>query len=176
MMVEGWPRRQLEGDAVPLPPRSGRELADVLGIDPAALRTAAGEPWTTYERSRSEWSEDTGGEDDSSPVFLGPTTAPVALAVQGRFVIVGPAVGQWDGPGSLVWDVGAPSVSITRPSTLAEHPTFLNHLKDAVDKAAAHQERKLVRCQYCGALVPPEHAFNAHTCFRCASRVLGIVF
>lgn len=158
-------------------PESARELADVLGVDPGALAAVAGGPWTTAEGSRSEWVEDAAGQDDGyPPLFLGPTAALVALAVQDRSVIVGPAAGHWEGPGSLVWDVGAPSVAIARPSTLAEDAAFLSRLKKAIDTAREHKASTLVRCQYCGALLPPEHAFDANTCYGCASRELDIVF
>jgi len=166
-----------KGGVVPLLPESARELADVLGVDPGALAAVAGEPWTTVERSRSAWGEDAAGEDDGYPaLFLGPIAALVALAVQDRSVIVGPAAGHWEGPGSLVWDVGTPSVTITRPSILAEDAAFLSQLEEAIDAAREQKARTLVRCQYCGALLPPEHAFDANTCYGCASRELEIVF
>ena len=162
---------------MPLVPESELELADILGVDPGALTAAAGGPWTTVERGRWEWSEDAAGEDDGyPPLFLGPTAALVALAVQDHSVIVGPAAGHWEGPGSLVWELGAPSVTIARPSNLAKQPAFLNRLKEAIDTAAAQKARTLVRCQYCDALLPPEHAFSANTCYGCASRELDIVF
>ncbi|HEY3409312.1 MAG TPA: hypothetical protein VGK53_14165 [Propionicimonas sp.] len=72
--------------------------------------------------------------------------------------------------------MGTPSVTIRRPSTPAEQPGFLNQLKEAIDSTAEHKARTLVRCHYCGALLPPEHAFNANTCYGCASREHDIVF
>jgi hypothetical protein len=157
---------------------SARELTDLLGIDPDTLTAVAGGPWTAVEGSHPGWGEDAAGMDaDGCPLlFLGPTNGLVALAVQHRSVIVGPAAGHWEGSGSLVWDVGAPSVTISRPSRLEEQPAFLNRLKEGIDAAAALKARTLVRCQYCDAVLPPEHAFNSNTCYGCASRELGIVF
>jgi hypothetical protein len=157
---------------------SAGELADLLGIDPDTLTTVAGGPWTTVEGSHQKWGDDAAGmdADGRTLLFLGPTHGLVALAVQDRSVIVGPASGHWEGPGSLVWDVGAPSVTISRPSRLEEQPACLKRLKEAIDAAADLKARTLVRCQYCEALLPPEHAFNSNTCYGCASRELDIVF
>lgn len=110
------------------------KLALLLGADPLDVLSAFGGPW--YEDSRFArdlpWGHDPGMLDDDDHLegytrqFVGRVGPSVVLPINGEShrLLVGKAVGRWDGPGALVWDAAEPTHTSTCPS--AAKPGNLN--------------------------------------------------
>lgn len=149
------------------------ELAALLDVDADRLRAATGRPWTVMSGRSAEMG---GASSSVRPLFIGGPGPSVAISLSPQGVIVGPAVGHWDGPAELVWQVGEPRATVPIPSTASDEARFFERLGEAVEAAARTKAPTLVRCRHCGVQVAPELAFDSETCQSCATAVLGVVF
>lgn len=145
---------------------------------------ALGGPW--YEDSEFardlRWRHDTGLLEDLdlevyTHQFVGRAGPSVVLRINGqsRRLLVGMAVGHWDGPGALVWEAAEPTHPLDMPEA-GECERFLRAVGVAVDEAARAKAPTLVTCRYCGEVIAPEHALNQDTCYGCGSGLHGIVY
>lgn len=105
--------------------------------------------------------------------FIGREGPSVALLIDpaARRLRIGQAVGHWDGPAQLLWDVSIPHADfdLTTPITDPD-------LGRAVEAAVAAKKPLLRTCQSCGVLVGPEWSFDDESCMDCATHKHGVVY
>lgn len=109
----------------------------------------------------------------------GPSVALLVSDDVDPVVVVGRAVGQWAGPGSLQWSVSDAHATLSTParSTVgSDVDAFVEGLGDAVESVFQAARGRLVVCRYCGRLVGPEFALGDDCCYACGSDVYGIVY
>ena len=152
------------------------QLAQRLRVGPRELLEYIGGPWQVVDRTDERAIERPG------TLFVGRAGPSVAILLSDAAdptILVGVAVGEWQGVWPLLWTIGEPTVALTTPPRDAESEEtddLLDRLGRAVDAAAAAKRPSLVICRYCGALVAPEHALGDDTCHACGTSVLGVVF
>jgi hypothetical protein len=152
------------------------QLSQRLRLGPRELLESIGGPWQVSERIPEREMERSG------TLFVGRAGPSVAILVTDDpdpDVIVGVAVGEWQGVWPLLWSVTDETGVLTTPrrdAPSAEVDGFLADLRRAVDAAASAKAPTLVVCRYCGALVAPEFAVGEEVCQGCGTSVFGIVY
>jgi hypothetical protein len=152
------------------------QLSQRLRVGPRELLESIGGPWQVSERIPEREMERSG------TLFVGRAGPSVAILVTDDpdpEVIVGVAVGQWQGAWPLLWSLTDETGALATPprdARSADVDVFLDDLRQAVDEAAAAKAPTLVVCRYCGALLAPEHAVGEELCQGCGTSVFGIVY
>jgi hypothetical protein len=145
-----------------------RELARNLNLDPRELLGFIGGPWDMAV------DPSTFGSASNLPgfVFVGRAGPSVLIHTHDGQVCIGQAQGEWHDPGSLIWGVADPIVTIP----LAELDGRMTEFGGAVEAAYEAKRHLMNICRYCGQLYASEYMFDADTCSGCAGQIMGVMF
>jgi hypothetical protein len=162
--------------AVHDPARGASALAELLGIAEDELLRAIGGPWSRANGRPSDtrMPERRAGPYPHGEVFVGRAGPSVLLHVlaTSHTILIGQAVGDWDGPVDLLWRFDQPRATLR----IQDSRRFLEDLKAAVDAAAQAKAGNLSVCRYCGRLLAREHMMRDDQCHGCASSIDQVVY